>query len=860
MYTLHDESDGDDHFRDFVKTVGFLQASQERTAAFTASLADYRRELVRYSSSDGATLRNLRNGIEDELRRVMVRTERLAVTADRNGMLTEVSAAAPGILGNDVEQFLALQQIGRLTLAGDCIEYWKSAPYLLNFMEDYDLKRKFEAALAVDGGKQLFDVVSAAGDALLPWQAIQQYAVCDPANSRLRSLIADLDSVGAWDVPWIPPSCPYYRAEGGFSGRAERLTKRLIFSAWQVVPKVVASLLSYEAERRLLGPTAQEQALTAKDARERFRRPLRFSLQEGSAANMAILGLIYPGFVLAGEYDPLAIAAELQAGTGESPTMEDVHGAIAVRLRQRFDSLGWPTQGGGSDQSWYWAAPLLLDRASDEEAARRWFGQASLRDAWRPPTHARHDEAEPHEAERGDDAWQAHLAEARRLADWRSLGAPPDDLFDVLAWLALAGLGVTALRTLGRATGDLQRCSRVVLRNAAGAMADAWLTFFNLPENQAVVNRTPSDDPYWQKVLRCAAEGSVQALLDEYAHLLVDATGKRGRSLEDIAVAVSKEISAALRTRTANLGVDVVEANPETRSVSVRSEPRAFRSRFAVRFGVRAGDEGDAGERDDVVRRAFNSPFWPFVLCSTSVGQEGLDFHHYCHAVVHWNIPANPVDMEQREGRVHRYKNHAVRRNVAATHSKAAFAAGAADPWQQMFRAAEQGRDAKHSDLVPYWIYQATDGATIQRHLPVPGLSKDANWVARLRRSLAVYRLAFGQSRQEDLVAYLSGRLSADEIASVSDKLRIDLSPRPTAPAEPRPAGIDAAAKDEPAPERGYLASDIEVVGSHADLDQIHGLLDAFVALQPTDSSVSVDFTELLDIFARVRAQAPAQG
>ena len=52
------------------------------------------------------------------------------------------------------------------------------------------------------------------------------------------------------------------------------------------------------------------------------------------------------------------------------------------------------------------------------------------------------------------------------------------------------------------------------------------------------------------------------------------------------------------------------------------------------------------------LRRAFNSPFWPFVLTSTSVGQEGLDFHLYCHAVVHWNLPSNPVDLEQREGRV----------------------------------------------------------------------------------------------------------------------------------------------------------------------------------------------------------------
>ena len=82
--------------------------------------------------------------------------------------------------------------------------------------------------------------------------------------------------------------------------------------------------------------------------------------------------------------------------------------------------------------------------------------------------------------------------------------------------------------------------------------------------------------------------------------------------------------------------------------------------------------EEAAGIHPEVVRRTFNSPFWPWVLVTTSVGQEGLDFHRYCHSVVHWNIPATPVELEQREGRVQRYKSHSVRRNLAAKHGDAA--------------------------------------------------------------------------------------------------------------------------------------------------------------------------------------------
>ncbi|WP_413818578.1 helicase-related protein [Sphingobium sp.] len=65
------------------------------------------------------------------------------------------------------------------------------------------------------------------------------------------------------------------------------------------------------------------------------------------------------------------------------------------------------------------------------------------------------------------------------------------------------------------------------------------------------------------------------------------------------------------------------------------------------------------------VRDAFNSPFRPFALATTSVGQEGLDFHPYCYRLYHWNLPGNPVDLEQREGRVHRFKGHAIRLNLA---------------------------------------------------------------------------------------------------------------------------------------------------------------------------------------------------
>lgn len=128
-----------------------------------------------------------------------------------------------------------------------------------------------------------------------------------------------------------------------------------------------------------------------------------------------------------------------------------------------------------------------------------------------------------------------------------------------------------------------------------------------------------------------------------------------------------------------------------------------------------AGRAAPLGRRP---KDAFNSPFLPFVLVTTAVGQEGLDFHCYSHAVVHWNLPANPVDLEQREGRVHRYKGHAIRKNVARRFGLAAIREAAHDPWTDIFAAAAAERPDGMTDLVPYWLYPINGGAYIEHHVP----------------------------------------------------------------------------------------------------------------------------------------------
>lgn len=62
------------------------------------------------------------------------------------------------------------------------------------------------------------------------------------------------------------------------------------------------------------------------------------------------------------------------------------------------------------------------------------------------------------------------------------------------------------------------------------------------------------------------------------------------------------------------------------------------------------------------IRKNFNSPFYPFVLMTTSIGSEGLDFHLYCNRLVHYTLPTSVTQLEQKNGRIDRKNSLAQRR------------------------------------------------------------------------------------------------------------------------------------------------------------------------------------------------------
>lgn len=772
MYTIYGEAEGDDHYRDFLQTASFLAGQKGPHEALEVLLRDFRRALLAGGEGMRERLVSLKGRIEEILRRLMSRVER---PASGNGMLREASLARLAVAAHDVCSFARGERVARQVESASVLEYWKSAPYLLNFMDEYKYKRQVERSLeSARSGADLAGQFDPGPGYLLAQRDLEEYKAVDPGNARLRALLGDLEEGRAWELLWVPPALPYHELEEPFATAARGgFTKRLVFSRWNVVPKTLSALLSYEAERRAV-PAAYQGAQNTPEDRKKRRGLLRFSKSEGRLTGMPVLALLYPGTTLAQLGDPM-VFAQREFAAGRKPTLHGLLDWAEERVRGPLEEVREHYPGaldGQPDEAWYWAAPVLLDlRPGRNLSAQAWLEDPELEWRWRGLDL---DVPEPDGDGEVHRIWYKHVAQLHELKEKRlKLGRPPADLAWTLALLAVAGPSICALRALGR----WAPCAfpPVDLRFQAAGVAWALRSLFNRQEAMAIVRRAVPEEPYWRQVLAYSARGCLQAVLDEYAHQVPDLAGLSDRKEADTTLRVAEVMSEALGIRTSTVTVDCFL--PSEGRVPVRHRGVPLRVHFARRFGQqRTEDEKDV-ESAEAVRKSFNSPFWPFVLATTSLGQEGLDFHPYCHSVVHWNLPSNPVDLEQREGRVNRYKGHAIRKNLARHFGEAALMTRPPDIWAELFHRASAEGVGDAGGLWPFWVFPLEGGACVERCVPALPLSRDAARYAALRRSLAVYRMVFGQPQQEDLVSYLLEHFPSEQIEELRELVRIDLSP-----------------------------------------------------------------------------------
>ena len=637
----------------------------------------------------------------------------------------------------DLRSAVSMSEVARVLKAPDTVEYWKSAPYLLNFMRDYALKRALRATEDTNPPPELLDAVKAAKSWGLNRTGIKAYRPLTPPNGRMRLLMDDVFGSGLDRCLWIEPAFPYY-----FDGKSNeaRNTKALVFSSWSMVPDAIAGILSYEAERRM----GVKKAGMGYFDRDRP-RPLQFGLEKERLSGLRTLLLFCPLPLIAERADPLDVVSNHSGLL----TYEEMRAKLAERLQPTLKQLQFNTDQTAPSSNWEWAGPVLLEALS-ENRFRTWLESD---DAFAYPGK--------------ETAWPAHVDALKQVAVKKRIdGVVPDHALELLVDLALGSPAICALRALRRVAPTLDWDDPTLL-TAASRVAWGFRTLFNQHDTVALLRRD-SEDRYWHNAIAYAARNNLQAVLDEYVHVLVESEGLRDADAGHCVTKLSESIARVLSLLPSQIEVD----DPQVHSGRIRLKKFTLRGRFAMRLADYRDEEGEAA-RLSGVRDAFNSPFRPFVLATTSIGQEGLDFHPYCYRLYHWNLPGNPVDLEQREGRVHRYKGHAIRLNVADKHAVIVRGSGStpADPWEAMFKDARTASPTSN-DLIPYWIY---DGPIkVERRVPLLPYSREMARLEWLKKSVAVYRLAFGQPRQDDLLSYLTDVetvMSSEELEALQIRL-----------------------------------------------------------------------------------------
>jgi hypothetical protein len=712
--------DDEDHARDFLETLSFLAGRDDATTSTVAgALADYRRALLTDADPAAAALR-----VRHALVPLMTRSERPALD-DRGDMLT-TSLLSGGIpTPDDLADWAALSRLGELAESPIPLEYWKSIPHFATFMDGYQTARRVRELLQGESGEVAASVLRSART--IDRLDIETYAPIDLGNGYLRALAEQTIDRGWWKLLWLPPTMPYVKPDGVYASiSAADTTKHVIFSAWTGVPTAVASLLSYEADRLVANSGNVLKENTAEGRKSVSARLVYPGTVD--ALRMSTLSLFWPHAGLAAAGDPLAAVRR----SGRMISADELHSALAR-------DLGAEEETGQAWEAFFSTPGALPDALTDVDPS-------SLLET-----------ATPGEDDEDDVTTGLALHVATALD---RIAAPTEPRHPALPLLAAHSPGNIAYRALASVAAP--NATPASLWRAAWTLATGLRALFNRPETTALLVGLDPDREYWRVVLDYCADGNLQAVLDEYLFQLRSEHG--GAPLDDASLSSVAEIAAAaIGIRPAPyLGHD---ATPE------RAEIR-FRARFALRYGGKHANDGNesAGARQSEVRNAFNSPFAPFVLASTSVGQEGIDFHWWSHSVIHWNLPSNPVDFEQREGRVNRFAGHAVRKNVAGKHWADVMRSASASPWDAAFDAASAVDDGL-DEFSPWWVYGGD--ARIHRVVATYPLSRDHERYARLRDALALYRLTLGQPRQEDMVELLRKRgIDGRSVPA------IDLSPR----------------------------------------------------------------------------------
>lgn len=791
--TKQDDENEEGHYKEFKTVLKFLIENDAEIEDFTKNRKKFfellrRPETILFDDEFKLQEQLLaKNELEKLYRKVISRTERLIVSDDKNTLvklkLNRFQGENPlNIKRQDIDDFVTADSLIKVLSEAtnssfhNIIGYVLSCPYPFSFMDNYKVKKKL---LSNKKNPIIIKAIMDFKKGWLNWNEIQDYkAIKNLPNGKMRCLLHETIETGIWKQLWIAPSLPYYNLNGAFLN-SENNSKTLLFSKWVMVPKMVGSILSYEAERLTLGDKrtlhkGEEPRVYTQPMGKTKRQPRRptkilaIQMQKEKVGSMSAFTMLYPclTFGLREEFHPInntKLETPLNLIELKDKIKEKLNTLIVSTNIKKFCSIEKTTK------NWYWAAPILLDKAlypSETKEAIEYVNWNSLTFI----NSHKHSVLDDDFFEIG--AAGKHFDELKKLyynpGDYQ-LGKMPDDLVEVLVEIVLGSPAISILRTLTHYFPDETISKRFV---SSLDISYEFHSLFDKPESisiiqlNAILNRKRkkiNNNVYWIDVLGYCIDGNLQSVLDEYGHLVFS----DNYTLESFV----NRFYNTVNINTTNVRVDSAES-------FLNDESKVMRCHFAVDFGNQDMDKDEGIKRISNVLDNFNSPFRPFVLASTSIGQEGLDFHYYCRKIVHWNLPSNPIDFEQREGRVNRYKGLVIRQNLVKKYRKY-INENTTDVWECLFNVARreegEGENPK-SQLVPYWHVEGDD-IFIERIIPALPYSKEISQLKHLLATLTIYRLTFGQPRQEELVESLFKGIDLERIDEIRAKLMIDLSP-----------------------------------------------------------------------------------
>ena len=688
------------------------------------------------------------------------------------------------------------------------IDYVKSCPYPFSFMSGYKLRTKFvgkakEAGVRPEAGSLLW----------LKRSALRDYSFCsletpnEKFNAFARGLLGDSQNMSK--LLWVPPSIPYYRIDDSSPFNCPDFSKTLVFSCWAMVPRMITTLLSYEAERQNVKAANLDQVRYFENENEvegaedgadrpdsgRHKLP-QWNLTMSRTKGRNAFVLLFPSQYLMDKFDRTL----MHESCCSHMSLADLRGRIAHDIERDIEAAGGLARRSDVGNLRKLDATLVTNALLKLEFRERGdLLAASFEDMKR------------YSADEDDSSRQSlydAIDKTREVFEGRETVPIQDGevskVADALALAAIASPAVCAMRSYRMLAEDEStdkprelgyRFARSFVRRMNSGSATVAV-------HAATVSETGSGDDsdgFVFRFLDYCAQGNLQATLDEYFTLLAPSGKCNDKKLDELSDEVlGRRFTKAGRVPNmyrSDTSYAVQDDESFAREVG-DSEAADIRMRTNIAAAFIRGKNDEVSDRRSLVRHAFNSPFRPFVLASTSVGKEGLDFHHYCRRVVHWNLPSNPIDLEQREGRVNRYNCLAVRQNLADEFLGAVLERQAADLerdgrtqnlWTALYEAGEEfaQRKAEHagkrpSGLLPHWGVASDAGeprVKIERVFYRYAFSNEIQRFNRIQQLINEYRMVLGQQDQELLLNVLREKYGEQQLAEMARNFSIDLCP-----------------------------------------------------------------------------------